>query len=126
MLFKESAQFQEIVDTKCRSASGDAIERVSRGVAPDFNNNLTIIQGHAANLLAEPLTPPLHLAAREIVEASDRAANLTRQLLAFSRRNVIQPRNLDLNETLCQMAQMLQRVLGEDIALDVRYKATQT
>ena len=99
----------------------ECVGQLAGGVAHDFNNILTIIQGHAANLLAEPLTSPLHHAAQEIVDASDRAASLTRQLLAFSRRNVIQPRNLDLNQTLCQMAQMLHRVLGEDIALDVRY-----
>ena len=65
----------------------------------------------------------MHQAAQEIISAADRAASLTRQLLAFGRRHVIQPKNLDLNEILSQMATILERVLGEDIALDVRYTA---
>ena len=99
----------------------ECVGQLAGGVAHDFNNILTVIQGHASLLGDESLTPAQHKAALEITQAADRAASLTRQLLAFSRRNVIQPRNLDLNDALCQMAKMLQRVIGEDIALDVRY-----
>jgi two-component system cell cycle sensor histidine kinase/response regulator CckA len=104
-----------------RSQKMECIGQLAGGVAHDFNNILTVIQGHASLLVEESLTAPQRQAAQEITEAADRAANLTRQLLAFSRRNVIQPKNLDLNGTLNQMAKILQRVLGEDIALDVRY-----
>ncbi|HTD67512.1 MAG TPA: PAS domain S-box protein [Candidatus Limnocylindria bacterium] len=104
-----------------QSQKMECVGQLAGGVAHDFNNILTVVQGHAANLVAKTLTPDLHHAAQEIARASERAASLTRQLLAFSRRNVIQPKNIDLNETVGQMAKMLQRVLGEDIALDVRY-----
>jgi len=104
-----------------QSQKMECVGQLAGGVAHDFNNILTVIQGHAALILDEPLTPMLHASAQQIAEASDRAANLTRQLLAFSRRNVLQPKNLDLNEVVCQTAKMLERVLGEDIALEVRY-----
>ncbi len=106
-----------------RAQKMECVGRLAGGVAHDFNNILTIIQGHASLLMGEVLTPSQHDAAEEITVAADRAANLTRQLLAFSRRNVIQPRNLDLNDTLNAMAKILQRVLGEDVALEVRYAA---
>jgi two-component system cell cycle sensor histidine kinase/response regulator CckA len=108
------AQLQESQKMEC-------VGRLAGGVAHDFNNILTVIQGHSSNLLDQGLTPLQLRAAREINEAAERAASLTRQLLAFSKRNVIQLKNLDLNGTLLQMGKMLQRVLGEDIALDVRY-----
>jgi two-component system, cell cycle sensor histidine kinase and response regulator CckA len=106
-----------------RAQKMECVGRLAGGVAHDFNNILTIIQGHASLLAGEALTGAQHEAAEEISVAADRAASLTRQLLAFSRRNVIQPRNLDLNDTLNAMAKILQRVLGEDIALEVRYAA---
>lgn len=99
----------------------ECVGQLAGGVAHDFNNLLTVIQGHAALLLQESLTPDLHDSAQEISRASDRAANLTRQLLAFSRRQVLQPKNLDLNEVVASMANMLQRVLGEHIVFNVRY-----
>jgi two-component system cell cycle sensor histidine kinase/response regulator CckA len=108
------AQFRQSQKMEC-------VGQLAGGVAHDFNNILTIVQGHAALLLNEALTPPMREAAQEIINGADRAASLTRQLLAFSRRHVIQPKNLDLNEILSQMAKILERVLGEDIALDVRY-----
>ncbi len=108
------AQFRQSQKMEC-------VGQLAGGVAHDFNNILTIVQGHASLLLSEALTPPMHEAAQEIISAADRAASLTRQLLAFGRRHVIQLKNLDLNEILSQMAKILERVLGEDIALDVRY-----
>jgi PAS domain S-box-containing protein len=99
----------------------ECVGQLAGGIAHDFNNLLTIIQGHASLLLEETLTPKLLESAEEISQASDRAANLTRQLLAFSRRQVLQPRNLDLNEVVAAMAKMLHRVLGEDIVFNVRY-----
>ncbi len=104
-----------------RAQKMECVGRLAGGVAHDFNNILTIIQGHASLLAGDALTTNRHQAAEEIIVAADRAASLTRQLLAFSRRSVIQPRNLDLNDTLNAMARILQRVLGEDIALEVRY-----
>ena len=104
-----------------RSQKMECVGQLAGGVAHDFNNILTVIHGHAALLAGDALTPGQRESMEEITKAADRAASLTRQLLAFGRRHIIQPRNLDLNDTLAQMAKVLQRVLGEDIELEVRY-----
>ena len=96
----------------------EAIGRLAGGVAHDFNNVLSVILGYA-NLALEYVKPgdPLHGDLREIETAGQRAAGLTRQLLAFSRQQVLQPRVLDLFEILAGMKSMLGRLLGEDVAL---------
>jgi len=99
----------------------ESIGQLAGGVAHDFNNILTVIQGHAALLLEETTPSQLAESAQQIAESAQRAANLTRQLLTFSRRQVLQPRNLDLNEVVCAITKMLRRMLGEDVALNVRY-----
>jgi CheY-like chemotaxis protein len=87
-------------------------------VAHDFNNLLTAIRGNAELLLADlPPDSQGYEDAEEIRRASDRAAALTRQLLAFSRRQVLQPRLLDLNQSVREMERMLRRLLGEDVEL---------
>ncbi|MBI4657819.1 MAG: PAS domain S-box protein [Verrucomicrobia bacterium] len=98
----------------------EAIGRLAGGVAHDFNNILTVIQGHASLLLGKGDLPRLsEESLREIALAAERAANLTRQLLAFGRRQTIQAKNLDLNEIVDSMSRMLRRILGEDITLEV-------
>ena len=96
----------------------ESIGQLAAGVAHDFNNMLTIIQGHTSALLAKPSLPS------EVVDpvqavyfAAERAAGLTRQLLMFSRKNVMQPRQLDLREVVGNLTQMVQRLIGESIAL---------
>ncbi len=99
----------------------EAVGQLAGGVAHDFNNLLTVILS-AASALRERL-PRDHAGqedAREIIDAGERAAALTRQLLAFSRRQHIAPRLVDLGETAAGMERMLRRVLGEDVALSVR------
>jgi two-component system cell cycle sensor histidine kinase/response regulator CckA len=79
---------------------------------------LTIIQGHAGMLMVKPTLPPDLLdAAQAVYFAAERAASLTRQLLMFSRKNVMQPRALDLREVVANLSKMLQRLLGETITL---------
>ena len=100
----------------------DSVGQLAGGIAHDFNNILTVIQGHTALLAMPPNLPPETLeSAQQISFAAERAANLTRQLLTFSRRQIMQPKNLDLNEVVSQMTKMLRRLLGEDITLQVNY-----
>ena len=97
----------------------DSIGQLAAGVAHDFNNMLTIIQGHAGMLMARPGMPPQALdSAQAVFFASERAASLTRQLLMFSRKNVIQPKLLDLRDIVSNMSKMLHRLLGETVMLD--------
>ena len=99
----------------------EAIGRLASGVAHDFNNLLTVILGYDDMLLRKLHgdDPRRHEAA-EVRRAAERAAELTHQLLAFSRSQVIEPRVLDLNVVLTDMVAMLQRLIGEDIRLAVR------
>jgi two-component system cell cycle sensor histidine kinase/response regulator CckA len=88
-------------------------------VAHDFNNLLTVINGYSGMLLEQlKVFDPLHPYVLEIKNAGERAASLTKQLLAFSRKQVIEPTAFDLNTTIRQAAPMLQRLIGEDIALE--------
>jgi PAS domain S-box-containing protein len=96
----------------------EAIGRLAGGIAHDFNNILSIIMGHGELLLATAkLDENGQNGIEQIRRAADRAASLTQQLLAFSRKQVLQPRVLDLNETVAAMQKMLTRVIGEDIEL---------
>ncbi|MGA8150953.1 MAG: ATP-binding protein [Terriglobales bacterium] len=98
----------------------EAVGKLAGGVAHDFNNLLMIIQGHNEQLLGRlPQTDPGHEHASEIKNATTRAASLTSQLLAFSRKQVLQPSVLDLNEVITEVGKMLQRLIGEDIAVHV-------
>ena len=101
-----------------QSQKMEAIGRLAGGIAHDFNNLLTIIKGQSELLLDE--LPAGHQVRKEVqgvIRAADRAASLTRQLLAFSRRQLLTPRILDLNSVVSNMQNMLGRLLGEDIRL---------
>lgn len=96
----------------------EAIGRLAGGVAHDFNNILSIIMGHGELLLRNAgLDHRARNGIQQIQRAADRAASLTHQLLAFSRKQVLQPKLLDLNEAVSDVQKMLARVIGEDIEL---------
>ncbi|MCU1265594.1 MAG: sensor hybrid histidine kinase [Acidobacteria bacterium] len=96
----------------------EAVGKLAGGVAHDFNNLLTAITGHSEmclrGLAAED---PLYRRVEQIKKAGDRAAALTRQLLAFSRKQILQPEVIDLNQIVVELNRMLQRLIGEDIDL---------
>ena len=97
----------------------ESIGQLAAGVAHDFNNMLTIIQGHSSSLLAKPTLPPEVVdSVQAVYFAAERAAGLTRQLLMFSRKNVMQAELLDLQKVVGNMSKMLERLLGETIALE--------
>ena len=111
----------ELEDLRRQAQKMDAIGRLAGGIAHDFNNFLTAILGYA-DLLRTHVPNDERLAGytTEITRAGQRAAGLTRQLLAFSRRQVLAPHVLDLNHVVKDMERLLARLVGDDIALELR------
>jgi len=104
-----------------QSQKMEAIGRLAGGVAHDFNNLLTVIRGHGELVLRRlEGDHPLRRNLQEIGLAAERASALTHQLLAFSRKQVLQPRTLDLGEVLDRMQTLLERLIGEDVQLATR------
>jgi PAS domain S-box-containing protein len=101
----------------------EAIGRLAGGIAHDFNNLLTIIKGYTELARQRASAPELKTDIERIEDASERAAALVRQLLAFSRRQVLQPKNLDLNGVVRGLEQLLRRLMGEDIRLETTLSA---
>ena len=96
----------------------ESIGRLAGGIAHDFNNLLTVILGRSELALMKTApTDPLTGSLTEIHRAAERSADLTRQLLAFARKQTIEPRVLDLNEAVSGMLKMMQRLIGENIQL---------
>jgi len=110
------ADYQRMEDQLRQAQKMEAVGRLAGGVAHDFNNLLTVIAGYAA-LLREDGGDREQPELEEIQNAVSRAAELTRQLLAFSRKQVWQPQVLDLNTVVSRMEGMLRRLIGEDITL---------
>jgi len=112
-LEKEKLQAQLLQAQKLES-----VGRLAGGVAHDFNNMLSVILGYAG-LVLEQMKPdqPMYIALQEIKQAAQRSADLTRQLLAFARKQTVTPKVLNLNETVKSMLNMLRRLIGENIDL---------
>ena len=115
---RDLTEYRRLEEQLRQSQKMEAIGRLAGGVAHDFNNLLTIINGYS-QLALERLEDG-HAVRRDVIEiheAGERAAALTRQLLAFSRRQLLQPQVLDLNAIIHRVEKMLRRLIGEDVQL---------
>jgi PAS domain S-box-containing protein len=120
MICEDITERRMLEEQLLHSQKMEAVGRLAGGVAHDFNNLLTVIKGYSELMLNE-LTEkdPMRGEVEEIRRAAERAASLTRQLLAFSRRQVLEPKVLDLNVIINNMEKLLLRLLGEDVELQV-------
>jgi signal transduction histidine kinase len=116
---QDEAQRQQLEGQLRQAQKMDAIGRLAGGVAHDFNNLLTVIKGNSS-LLVEGLQSNQQLlgCTRQIESAADRATSLTRQLLAFCRMQVLQPKIVDLNMLVSEMCKLLRRLIREDISFN--------
>lgn len=118
-LRENDAQRQQLEGQLRQAQKMDAMGRLAGGVAHDFNNLLTVIKGNSSLLLERMQPGDAFLGyTRQIESAADRAASLTRQLLAFCRMQVLQPQILDLNALVSEMCKLLRRLTREDIAFN--------
>jgi signal transduction histidine kinase len=118
VLKRETAGREQAEEALRQAQKMEAVGRLAGGVAHDFNNLLAVIRGHAAlSLSSFSSDDPLRQGLNEILTAAVKASSLTRQLLAFSRKQVLQPRVLDLNSVVTQAAELLRPALGDDIKL---------
>ena len=125
VLARDVTQREQLELQLRQSQKMQAIGRLAGGIAHDFNNLLTAIRGHTELLLRDQvLGTSAHSELIEIMKAAERAAALTRQLLAFSRQQVFKPEVLDLNAAIGELERMLRRLIGEDINLTTRLRAT--
>ncbi len=118
LILRDITQHKRLEKQFLQAQRMEAVGRLTGGVAHDFNNILTVIQISCAFMLNE-LKPgqPLRADVEQIQQAAERAATLTRQLLAFSRQQVLQPQELNLNLAVTNMEKMLRRIVSEDIEL---------
>jgi PAS domain S-box-containing protein len=118
-LFAEDVTERRVLEQQLRqSQKMEAVGRLAGGIAHDFNNLLMVISGYSEFLLEHLATAPeLRAPAQEIASAAERASSLTRQLLAFSRKQMLAPKIVNLNSVVTENLKMLTRMIGEDIDL---------
>jgi two-component system, cell cycle sensor histidine kinase and response regulator CckA len=120
VVFRDTTERHRLEEMIRQSQKLDAIGRLAGGVAHDFNNILGVITGYVELMQRQiEATHPARPRLDQVLKATERAAGLTSQLLAFSRKQVIQPRILDLNVLVADFDKMLHRVIGEDVELKV-------
>jgi PAS domain S-box-containing protein len=119
--FNDVTEKRQLEEQLVQSQKMESVARLAGGVAHDFNNMLGVIIGHTELAMGQ-VNPaqPFFASLREIRKAAERSAGLTRQLLAFARKQTVAPRVLDLNETVAGMLKMLRPLIGEDIDLEWR------
>jgi PAS domain S-box-containing protein len=118
-------KLRQTEDQLRQSQKMEAVGQLAGGVAHDFNNLLTVIAGYTDLLMSDlPAGAPTLVELEEIRKAAERASWLTRQLLAFSRRQLLSPQVLDLNVLIGNFEQMLRRLIGEDVALKTELAST--
>lgn len=112
---------RKLLETQLNQAQKmEAIGRLAGGVAHDFNNMLTVISGYGEIALQKLSSlDPVYEDIKEMLSAAEKSSELTRQLLAFSRKQIIAPRRLDLNEHIRAMEKFLRRLLGEDLSIEL-------
>jgi len=123
---RKAREESEALEAQLRQAQRmEAIGQLAGGIAHDFNNLLTVITNYGAMLMADlPEGSTARTDAAEMIQAANRAAGLTRQLLAFSRRQVLQPQVVDVNLLAGNLEKMLRRLLRADIELETRFAST--
>jgi signal transduction histidine kinase len=123
VIARDVTERQRLHEQLRQSQKMESIGRLAGGIAHDFNNLLTAISGYAELMLMDfdADAVPDRESVEQIARAADRAASLTGQLLAFSRKQVLRPQVLDLNEVVGGMATMLARMLGEDVVLSTAF-----
>ncbi|MFQ6673841.1 MAG: ATP-binding protein, partial [Fidelibacterota bacterium] len=122
-LYKDALEHHKVERQVLRAQKMEAMGRLAGGVAHDFNNLLTLISGYSELLMADmDEDDPRHKEGESIRTAADRAATLTRQLLAFSRKQELKLEPLNLNDTITGIDSMLRRVAGEDVTLVTELK----
>lgn len=120
IVFKDVSDRKELEERLRQVQKMDAIGKLAGGIAHDFNNAITAIIGYAELILLRVHAPdPLYQDAKQIVRAAEHSARLTHQLLAFSRKQVLQPRNLDLDLEVSNVEGMVRRLIGETITLSL-------
>ncbi len=121
MTVQDVTQQVELEERLRQSQKMEAVGQLAAGIAHDFNNMLTAINGFSELLLEKiPFGTPQHEYVLQILESGNRAADLVRQLLAFSRKQLIAPKILNINQKILDMQQMLRRVIGEHITIQTK------